>query len=296
MALENRPASPSTFEPAPESFTRRAVRLLIRRKTALLGAVIMLVFFLMALLAPWVAPHDPLLQDLNNVLQRPSAAHLFGTDDFGRDVLSRVIWGSRISLSVGLIAVGIGLVVGTILGAVAGYKGGWLDYAILGVADTVWAFPEILLAIALVAILRPGLGSAMIALGLVTWPQYARVARGQFVALRGRDFVIAAQSLGAPDLRVIWKHMLPNAVSPLIVLATMGMAGAILVEASLSFLGLGAQPPQPSWGAMLSAGRIFINRAPWLTFIPGGAIMLTVLGFNLLGDALRDVLDPRQRT
>lgn len=277
------------------SVWRRGARLLLQRKSALAGAVIMLLFALMALFAPWIAPHDPLLQDLNGVLQPPSAAHFFGTDDFGRDILSRVIWGSRISLMVGVIAVGIGLVVGTTLGAIAGYRGGWVDYLIVGVADTVWAFPEILLAIALVAILRPGLGSAMIALGIVTWPQYARVARGQFVALRDRDFVVAAQSLGAKDWRVVWTHILPNALSPLIVLATMGMAGAILVEASLSFLGLGAQPPQPSWGGMLSAGRTFIHRAPWLTFIPGGAIMLTVLGFNLLGDALRDLLDPRHR-
>lgn len=278
------------------SVWRRGARLLLQRKSALAGAVIMLLFTLIALLAPWISPHDPLKQDLNLVLQAPSATHLFGTDDFGRDILSRVIWGSRISLTVGLIAVGIGLIVGTTLGAIAGYKGGWLDYLILGVADTVWAFPEILLAIALVAILRPGLGSAMIALGIVTWPQYARVARGQFMALRNQDFVVAAKSLGARDLRLIWTHILPNALSPLIVLATMGMAGAILVEASLSFLGLGAQPPQPSWGAMLSAGRTFIYQAPWLTFIPGGAIMLTVLGFNLLGDALRDLLDPRHRT
>ncbi|MDB4894481.1 MAG: ABC-type dipeptide/oligopeptide/nickel transport system, permease component [Firmicutes bacterium] len=278
------------------SVWRRGARLLLQRKSALAGAVIMLLFTLIALLAPWISPHDPLKQDLNLVLQAPSATHLFGTDDFGRDILSRVIWGSRISLTVGLIAVGIGLIVGTTLGAIAGYKGGWLDYLILGVADTVWAFPEILLAIALVAILQPGLGSAMIALGIVTWPQYARVARGQFMALRNQDFVVAAKSLGARDLRLIWTHILPNALSPLIVLATMGMAGAILVEASLSFLGLGAQPPQPSWGAMLSAGRTFIYQAPWLTFIPGGAIMLTVLGFNLLGDALRDLLDPRHRT
>jgi peptide/nickel transport system permease protein len=278
------------------SVWRRGARLLRQRKSALAGAVIMLLFTLMALLAPWISPQDPLKQDLNLVLQAPSATHLFGTDDFGRDILSRVIWGSRISLTVGLVAVGIGLIVGTTLGAIAGYKGGWLDYLILGVADTVWAFPEILLAIALVAILRPGLGSAMIALGIVTWPQYARVARGQFMALRNQDFVVAAESLGARDLRVVWTHILPNALSPLIVLATMGMAGAILVEASLSFLGLGAQPPQPSWGAMLSAGRTFIYQAPWLTFIPGGAIMLAVLGFNLLGDALRDLLDPRHRT
>lgn len=288
--------TPATKAPdKPVSVFSQAWRLLWRRKTALLGLIIVVAVMLVALLAPWLSPYDPLQQDLMNVLQPPSAKHWLGTDDFGRDLLSRIIWGSRVSLTVGLIALGIGLVIGIIFGALAGYKGGKWDYVITGLADTVWAFPEILLAIALVAILRPGLGSAMIALGIVTWPQYARVTRGQFQALRERDFVVAAKSLGASDVRIIWTHMLPNAISPLIVLATTGMASAILVEASLSFLGLGAQPPQPSWGGILSAGRNFIHQAPWLTVAPGVAIMLVVLGFNLLGDALRDMLDPRTR-
>jgi peptide/nickel transport system permease protein len=278
------------------SITRQALRHLYRRKTALVGVLIILLFLLTATFAPWLAPHDPLAQNLMDTLKPPSLQHPFGTDDLGRDLLSRVIYGSRISLAVGVIAVGIGLVVGITLGAVAGYWGGRWDYVIIAIADTVWAFPEILLAIGLVAILQPGLGSAMIALGIVTWPQYARVARGQFLALREREFVLAARSLGAPDLRIIRQHMLPNAISPLIVLASMGMAGAILVEASLSFLGLGAQPPQPSWGSTLAAGRNFIHMAPWMTIFPGLAIMVTVLGFNLLGDALRDILDPHSRT
>lgn len=275
---------------------RRALRHLYRRKTALVGVLIILLFLVTAAFAPWLAPYDPLAQDLMDTLKPPSLQHPFGTDDLGRDLLSRVIYGTRISLAVGVIAVGIGLVVGIVLGAVAGYWGGRWDMVIIAIADTVWAFPEILLAIGLVAILQPGLSSAMIALGIVTWPQYARVARGQFLALREREFVLAARSLGASDLRIIRQHMLPNAISPLIVLASMGMAGAILVEASLSFLGLGAQPPQPSWGSTLAAGRNFIHMAPWMTIFPGLAIMVTVLGFNLLGDALRDILDPHSRT
>jgi peptide/nickel transport system permease protein len=251
-------------------------------------------FLAVAATAPRLAPYHYKLQDLSNVLLPPCRGHLLGTDEFGRDVLSRIIWGTRIALSVGVIAVGIGATVGTLLGAVAGYWGGWIGLAIVSLIDIVWSFPTILLAIGLVAVLRPGLTSAMIALGLVTWPQYARVMRAQVLSLREKEFVEAARSLGSSDLRILLRHIFPNALSPIVVLATLGMASAILVESALSYLGLGAQPPAPSWGAMLSSGRNFIYRAPWMTLAPGLAIVLVVLGFNLCGDALRDALDPQR--
>lgn len=256
----------------------------------------MLVFLVVAALAPWIAPYHYKTQNLNEVLFPPSPNHVLGTDEFGRDILSRIIWGSRISLSVGLIAVGIGATVGTILGSVAGYWGGWAGLLIVAAVDIVWSFPTILLAIGLVAVLKPGLTSAMIALGFVTWPQYARVMRAQVLSLREKDFVEAAKSLGASDWWVLVRHIVPNAISPILVLATLGMASAILVESALSYLGLGAQPPAPSWGAMLSSGRNFIYRAPWMTIVPGLAIVLVVLGFNLCGDALRDAMDPHKGT
>ncbi|MDI6894722.1 MAG: ABC transporter permease [Bacillota bacterium] len=263
-----------------------------RRTSARVGVIVVLVFLGVAALAPWLAPYSYRAQDLNRILLPPCRAHPLGTDEFGRDILSRIIWGTRISLAVGAIAVGIGATVGTALGAVAGYWGGWAGMLIVGLVDVMWSFPTILLAIGLVAVLRPGLTSAMIALGLVTWPQYARVMRAQVLSLREKEFVEAARSLGASDGMVLLRHIVPNAISPNVVLATMGMASAILVESALSYLGLGAQPPAPSWGAMLSEGRNFIYRAPWMTLAPGLAIVVVVLGFNLCGDALRDALDP----
>ncbi len=264
------------------------------RTAARVGVIGVLLFLVIAAFAPFLAPYGYKTQNLNEVLQAPSREHLLGTDEFGRDILSRIIHGTRISLTVGAIAVGIGMTVGTILGAIAGYWGGWLSLVIMGLVDVVWSFPTILLAIGFVAVLRPGLTSAMIALGLVTWPSYARMMRAQVLSLREKEFVEAARSQGLTDFWVLLRHIAPNAISPIIVLATLGMASAILVESALSYLGLGAQPPAPSWGAMLSSGRNYIYRAPWLTVAPGVAIMLVVLGFNLCGDALRDALDPRK--
>ncbi|MHB8928569.1 MAG: nickel transporter permease [Bacillota bacterium] len=264
------------------------------RGSARVGAAFLLIFLLTAAFAPWLAPYSYKTQNLNDVLQPPSRAHLLGTDEFGRDVFSRIVYGTRIALAVGAIAVGIGVTVGTILGAVAGYWGGWLGMAVVSLVDIVWSFPTILLAIGFVAVLRPGLVSAMIALGLVSWPQYARMMRAQVLSLREKEFVEAARSQGLSDRHILARHIAPNAISPIVILATLGMASAILVESALSYLGLGAQPPAPSWGAMLSSGRNFIYQAPWLTIAPGLAIMFVVLAFNLCGDALRDALDPRK--
>lgn len=270
-------------------------RRLLRRKSAAVGGAIILAVLAGAILAGVVAPYAPDKQDLDAAFLPPSFTHLMGTDDFGRDIQSRVIYGSRVSLAVGVIAVGIGVAVGIPLGAVAGYYGGWIDYLLLAVIDITWSFPTILLAIALVAVLKPGLLSAMIALGVVTWPSYARVVRSQVLSLKTKDFAQAAVAMGARSGRILFKHILPNSLSPVIVMATLGMADAILVESTLSYFGLGAQPPTPSWGSMLAAGRNFMAIAPWMSLIPGTAIILVVLGFNLAGDSLRDVLDPHMK-
>lgn len=265
----------------------------MKRKTAIVGIVLVILFILVAIFAPFLAPHHYRDQNRRNILEGPSLQFPLGTDRTGRCVLSRIIYGSRISIMVGLVAVGIGMFIGVILGSIAGYVRGWVDYIILGLIDITWSFPTMLLGIALTAILRPGLRSVIIALGLVTWPQYARVIRGQFLSLREKEFVEAARALGVKDLGIMWNHILPNAIAPVIVVATMGMATAILVEATFSYLGLGAQPPEPSWGAILSAGKDFMYLQPWMSIAPGIAIMLLVFGFNLLGDAIRDAFDPR---
>lgn len=266
-----------------------------RRKVALLGAAIVVAFMMVAILASVLAPYHYRTQNLDNFLRAPSRRHLLGTDELGRDVLSRVIYGARVSMGAGLVAVGTGLLISISLGALAGYQGGLLDQAIVGLIDIVWSFPVILLAIALVAIMRPGLISAMVALGLVTWPSYARVVRGQVLSVKHNEYVDAARATGCPESRILIRHVLPNTLSPIIVMTSLGVGNAIIVESTLSYLGLGAQPPLPSWGSMLSSARSFLHLAPWLTVAPGVTIVLVVLGFNLFGDALRDVLDPRMR-
>lgn len=273
----------------------RVWKQLWRRKAAMGGAALVLLLVVVAAIAPWLAPFHYAEQNLDEVLLPPSRGHPLGTDDFGRDVLSRIIYGSRISLSVGVVAVSIGAGLGIVLGAAAGYLGGWVDHLVVALIDIAWSFPTILLAIALVAVLEPGLTSAMVAVGLVTWPSYARVMRGQVLSLREKEFVEGARAMGASSWRIVARHLIPNAIPPMIVMATLGMADAIIVESTLSYLSLGAQPPLPSWGSMLNAGRTFMYRAPWLAVFPGLAILLTVLGFNLFGDALRDALDPRMK-
>ena len=248
-----------------------------------------------ALLAPVVAPHDPAEQLLARGLERPGWDHPFGRDKLGRDILSRVLYGTQISFFVGLTTVAVTALLGVFVGVFAGYAGGAVDEVLMRVTDIFLAFPGILLAIALMAILGPSLRNVVFALCLMGWVGYARLVRAQVLALREYEFVVAARAIGAPPRRIMFRHLLPNAVAPVIVEATFALAGTIIAEAGLSFLGLGAQPPTPSWGSMLNEGRAFILVAPHLTIFPGLAIMLLVLGFNLLGDGLRDALDPKRR-
>lgn len=266
---------------------------LLKNRLAAAGGVLLLGFLLLAIAAPLAAPQDPFAQNLYERLQPPSMANPFGTDDFGRDVLSRVIYGARISLRVGVTAVLIALVLGVPIGLVSGYWGGALDQVLMRAMDLMLAFPSILLAIAIVAILGPGLENAMLAVGIVAVPQYARLVRASALSVRGQDYVQAMHALGAGDFHILFFSVLPNCLTPLIVQSTLGLATAILDAAGLSFLGLGAQPPLPEWGAMLTGGRELVLRAPWVLTFPGVAIFLTVLAFNLLGDGLRDALDPR---
>lgn len=265
---------------------------LFRHKGAVFGAVIILLFVCTAVLAPWLAPYEYDKPDISAVLQPPSIEHLFGTDEFGRDIFSRIVYGTQISLRVAFVAVGVSLVIGTVMGALAGYYGGVVDYIISSITDIAWAFPTTLLAIAFIAALGTGVENVIIAIALASWSGYCRVVRGQFLSLREREFVQAARILGMSDARIIFGHVLPNALAPVIVMATLELPKAIVIEASLSFLGLGAQPPDPSWGVILDSGKGLLDQAPWISFFPGLMIMLVVMGFNLFGDALRDILDP----
>ncbi|MEJ5199499.1 MAG: ABC transporter permease [Anaerolineae bacterium] len=266
---------------------------LARNRLALVGMIITAIVVLIALLAPLLAPYDPLQLNLPERLQGPSRAHWMGTDHLGRDILSRVIFGARISLQVGVVAVALGTVVGLIAGAAAGYIGGRTDTIIMGVMDAIYAFPAILLALVLVAVFKPGLVTVMTAIAIVRIPIFARTVRGSVLAEREREYVLAARSLGQREWVILARHILPNILAPLIVVTTTYFATAIVVEASLSFLGLGVPPPAASWGVMLNDGRRFMEASPHVVIFPGVAISLTVLGFNLLGDGLRDVLDPR---
>jgi peptide/nickel transport system permease protein len=273
----------------------RVGRLIRQNPIGALGAVVVAVVIVIAILADLLAPYDPVSQ-IAPVLQAPSATYPLGTDDFGRDVLSRVIHGSRVSLYVGIISVGIALVLGSVLGLLAGFYGGWLDTLIMRIMDVLFGLPAIVLAIAITSVLGPSLNSALIAIGIVYAPQFGRVARAPTLSLRERDFVTAARATGAGGFWIVSRHILPNMTAPVIVQATVAFSTAILTEATLSYLGLGTQPPTPSWGTMLNAGKQVMLLAPWTSIFPGVAVALTVLGFNLLGDGLRDVLDPRLRT
>jgi peptide/nickel transport system permease protein len=261
-----------------------------------IGAALVLVAALAAIAGPTVTPFDPAAQELRLRLEGPGRVHPFGLDELGRDVLARVLAGARISFLVGVTVVGISAVVGTLMGGLAGYFGGLLDDLIGRVIDTLMAFPGLLLAIALVAVLGPSLGNVLFALTIIGWVGYARLVRGQVLRAREFDYVQAARALGAATPRILFRHVVPAAMPAVVVQATLGMAGAVLGEASLSFLGLGVQPPTPSWGTMLSAGRAHLLDAPHLTLFPGMAIALLVLGFNFLGDGLRDITDPKRRS
>jgi peptide/nickel transport system permease protein len=277
------------------SFYSMALTQLLKNKLAVLGGLLVLVEIVVAILAPYLAPYDPLDQDLRSTLLPPlTGGHLMGTDDLGRDILSRIIYGARISLLVGVAVVAIATVVGVPLGAVAGYSRKLDRWISMGV-DTLLAFPGILLALAIVAALGPGLINVMIAVGVYSMPMYIRVVRGQVLALKEREFVTAARAIGARETGVLFRHILPNCIGPVIVQATINVGTAILSAAALSFLGVGVQPPTPEWGAMLSQSRLYVVIAPHAVTLPGLAIMSVVLGFNLLGDGLRDALDPRFR-
>jgi peptide/nickel transport system permease protein len=266
-----------------------------RSPGAMIGLVLIALLVALAVSANVLRPQGYDVQNLRNGLLEPSAQNPMGTDEFGRDIVTRIIFGSRISLEVGVIATLISALVGVILGALAGYFGGVVDWVIQALVDISWAFPTVLMTIFLVAILGPGLGNVMVAVGLVYWGGYARVVRGQVLSMRSWDFVTAARAMGASDFRIVVRHMLPNVLAPVIVMSSLMMGDAILIEATLSFLGMGAQPPIPSWGSILASGRAHMSLAPWLMIFPGLAIMMTVLGFNLLGDGLRDATDPRLR-
>ena len=266
---------------------------LLRNPVAMAGGAVSILLILVAFAAPYIAPYDPVHQDLANSLAGPSMTHLAGTDVHGRDIFSRIIYGTRISLRIGFLGMLLGCVVGVILGLVAGYYGGWWDTVIMRLMDVQLAFPGLLVAICIIAIIGPGLENVILAVGIFSVPLFARVTRGQILSLKEQEFIVAARMMGAQDGRIMLSHLLPNAVAPLLVLCTLRIATAILTAASLSFLGLGAQPPIPEWGAMLSDGRAYLSIAPHVATTPGLAILITVLAFNLLGDGLRDALDPR---
>lgn len=264
-----------------------------RNRLSVIGAVIVLLLITISLLAPVIAPYDPTAIDVYNVLSPPSKTHLLGTDDLGRDLLSRIIWGSRVSLKVGFVAAGIAIMIGVIIGSVSGFYGGKIDAILMRFVDIMLAFPTFFLILAVIAILEPNIFTIMAVIGVTSWMDVARLVRAEFLSLKERDFVDAARAIGISHRRLIFRHILPNALSPVFVAATFGVAGAILIESGLSFLGLGVQPPDPSWGNILTAGKDNIEIAWWLSLYPGLAILITVLSYNLVGEGLRDALDPR---
>lgn len=273
----------------------RVIRRFLRHRLAVLGIIVLVALVCMAIFAPQIAPHDPNYIDPVSMDDSPSANHLLGQDQVGRDVLSRLIYASRISLSVGVVAVSIYVVLGTVMGSMAGYYGGALDIFLTRVADMVLSFPQIMLILVIVSVVGPSVWNIMVVLGLLGWPPIFRIVRGQFLSLRELDFVQAGRAMGAKDFRLIFRHVLPNSLGPILVAATFGTAAAILTEASLSFLGLGVQPPQASWGNLLIQAQSIsiIERQPWLWVPPGGLIFISVLAINFVGDGLRDALDPR---
>jgi len=272
---------------------RSLLRRALKHPLVVTGSIVVLVLAIVAVFGHWLAPFDPTGMDFSSRFAPPSWVHPFGTDDFGRDVFSRVLYGAAVSFKVAFIAVGISGTVGVLLGLLAGFLGGWIDEVVMRLMDILFAFPAVLLAITVMAILGRGVGNAMVAIAIVYIPIFARVTRGAVISVRGREYVTAARAMGQGSWRIMLRHILPNALGPIIVQTSLSLAFAILAEAALSFFGLGTQPPEPSWGRMLSEGRSFLHQAPWMGIFPGLAIMVSVLGFNLLGDGLRDVLDPR---
>ncbi|WP_026840499.1 oligopeptide ABC transporter permease [Citrifermentans bremense] len=262
---------------------------------ALAGLWVIALLFLLSFAASFITPYDPDAIDAWHVLLPPSAEHWFGTDELGRDVLTRVIFGARVSLKVGFVAVGIAVAVGTVVGLFAGFYGGWVDSVLMRIVDIMLCFPTFFLILAVIAMLEPSIWYIMVIIGLTGWMGVARLVRAEVLSLKSRDFISAARVLGASDRRIIFRHILPNALSPVLVSATLGVAGAILTESALSFLGIGVQPPTPSWGNILTSGKDYIEFAWWLSLFPGVAILVTVLSYNLVGEGIRDALDPRRQ-
>jgi peptide/nickel transport system permease protein len=283
-------APPKELSPA-----QRALRRLVRRRGAMFGLAVIVFFVVLAIFATFIAPFDPIKTNWGAIRKAPSALYWFGTDELGRDVLSRIIWGTRASLLAGVVSVCISLALGVPIGMLAGYVGGWVDSLISRITDAMLACPFLILAIALAAFLGPSLTNAMIAIGITATPIFIRITRAQVLSVKVEDYVEAARAIGNPHLRIALRHILPNVTAPILVQATLAIAAAVIAEASLSFLGLGQQPPAPSWGSMLNTARNYIDHAPWMAVWPGVCIFLLVLSFNLLGDGLRDALDPKHR-
>ncbi|SFE52021.1 peptide/nickel transport system permease protein [Paenibacillus algorifonticola] len=289
---------PSTYADVPAkrgALYKQVLKRLKNNKRSLLGLWMVSLFIFIAILAPWISPYDPLEQNMDKLLQAPSLSHPFGTDEYGRDILSRIFYGSRISLMVGIVGVVISVVFGVAFGTIAGYFGGKIESVIMRVTDIFMAFPGFLLALAIVSVLGPGMVNLMIAIGIFSVPSFIWITRSAVLSVKNKEYIEASRSMGAKHRRIIFKHIIPNSIAPIIVLSALRVATAILSASGLSFLGMGAQPPSPEWGAMLSAGREFLRTAPHLSIVPGIAIMLVVLGFNLLGDGLRDALDPKMK-
>ncbi|MBI4282871.1 MAG: ABC transporter permease [Chloroflexi bacterium] len=268
---------------------------IVEDRAMLAGCLLIVLFVVMAIFSPWLSPYDPFAQNISLRLSPPGAKHWLGTDGYGRDILSRIIWGSRISITVGIFAVGIGAALGIMAGLISGFFGGAIDNVIMRVVDTLLVLPTILLALVIVAMLGPSIFNVMIAVGISNAPRFARIIRAEVLSVKKMDYVAAAFALGASHKRLILRHILPNTFASLLVLSTLRVAQAITTEASLSFLGLGAQPPTPTWGSMIADGRVFLRTSPWIPIFPGIMIMLLVMGFNLFGDGLRDILDPKLR-
>ncbi len=264
-----------------------------RNKLALAGGIIVVFLFFVAILAPLVSPYDPNDIDRKHILEPPGIQHPLGTDDLGRDVLSRMIWGSQISLSVGFVAVGISVIMGMIFGSLSGYYGGWMDRIIMRFIDIMLSVPTFFLILAVIAFIGSSIWNIMIIIGITSWMGVARLVRAEFLSLKEREYVLAARAVGASNMRIIFRHIMVNSLAPVLVSAVLGIAGAVLVESSLSFLGIGVQPPTPSWGNILTLGKDNMETAWWLSVFPGLAILITVLGYNLLGEGVRDALDPR---
>ncbi|WLD94400.1 ABC transporter permease [Alkalihalobacillus sp. AL-G] len=271
----------------------RFLRNFIQRRISIIGFFIVILIIIIAVCAPWLAPYDPLGQNLANRLQGPSSSHVLGTDDYGRDILSRIIYGARVSLIVSVIASGIGLLIGGFLGTISAYYGKFIDNSVMRVMDILLSFPTILLALLIMAFLGPSMTNIMIAIGITAIPEFARVGRSSVLALKESDYVLAEHAMGASDFRILFKHIIPNGLAPIIILFSLKMGTAILTEASLSFLGLGVDPSTPSWGGIIADGRNFLRDAPWISISGGIAVMIAVVGYNFIGDGLRDALDPK---